>query len=80
MAHDEGLWFIREGEEQGSLGKWEVWFRPVRGQERRHGTFQLEAQAVEVAHTLNELSRHSPAGNAHADSDAVETDAEQGHA
>jgi hypothetical protein len=70
MPHEEGLWFIREGvERDAALGRWELWFRSVHDRERRHGTFQREAQAQEVAHRLNELSRHLPATDAQGDGD-----------
>ena len=62
MAREEGLWFIREGMEQGPLGKWEVWFRPVRSGERRHGNFPTREQAVEVAHLLNDMGRRGATG------------------
>lgn len=55
---DEGLWFIREGVERDRLGKWEVWFRPVREGERKHGNFPTRHQALEVVTALNQLSRH----------------------
>ena len=54
---EDGLWFIREGAKHDLLGKWEVWFRPVREGERKHGNFPTRHQALEVVTALNELSR-----------------------
>lgn len=54
---DQGLWFIREGANDDPLGKWEVWFRPVRAGERLHGHFPTRHQALTVVESLNELSR-----------------------
>ena len=72
---DEGLWFTREGVEQDpALGRWELWFRPVQGPERRHGTFQLDAQARAAADTLNELSRHLPLTDRQTDAGSGETE------
>ena len=58
---EEGLWFIREGREEGVLGKWEVWFRPVAGAERLHAHLPTQEHAVEAAHALNELGRRGAA-------------------
>jgi len=75
-----GRWFIREGIERDTApGQWEVWFRPVRGAERRHGNFPTQEQAVEVANLLNELGRRVPA-IPQGDGDPKPLEAEQEHA
>jgi hypothetical protein len=75
---DEGLWFTREGVEQDpALGRWELWFRPVHGPERRHGTFPSDVQAQAVADALNGLSRILPHTERQADGDEGEPEVGQ---